>query len=341
MAPRAVLLAALCGCLAAHVSAADAPVAAPDVSSPAFDDDDEDPNVSPAVANRSPTSLLRRAASAILPPLKVFAQAPPITRSWVSASVVMALLTSSKVIDPRDICFSEPMVLHEGQWWRLIANFFYMGDAVKSIFFWVQLHHFWECCKMLELVKYRWEPADFIKLIVTNAFFLLCLKQLFPSTIFLGTPMVMAFLYMYAREYEMQVMNLLGFFSIRCGWLPFAQMLQDYLQMGDVTPNALGLISGHTYFYLSEVKPRLELPEQLTLDDIYQLLAFGKPLDIGEEVLGGDADADGDAADAAAGEGGDADAADDAPTAGNEDAAGGAEEDAEEDAPPAAPSGSK
>ena len=60
MAPRAVLLAALCGCLAAHVSAADAPVAAPDVSSPAFDDDDEDPNVSPAVANRSPIGRLRR-----------------------------------------------------------------------------------------------------------------------------------------------------------------------------------------------------------------------------------------------------------------------------------------
>ena len=88
---------------------------------------------------------------------------------------------------------------------------------------------------MLELVKYRWEPADFIKLILCNAVILLCLKQLFPSTIFLGTPMVMTFLYMYAREYEMQVMNLLGFFSIRCGWLPFAQMLQDFVQMGDVS----------------------------------------------------------------------------------------------------------
>ena len=127
------------------------------------------------------------------------------------------------------------------------------------------LHHFWECAKILELVKYRWEPADFIKLILTNAVFLLCLKQFFPSIIFLGTPMAMVFLYMYSREYEAQVMNLLGFFSIKCGWLPFAQMLQDLLQAGDIGPNLLGLMSGHTYYYLSEVRPRMLLPDKVGL----------------------------------------------------------------------------
>jgi len=213
---------------AVPAAALDVPAVAPDASQPATEG-------TASEANRSPSSLLRGLRSAVMPPLKVFAQAPPITRSWVSMSIMMAVLTSQRVIDARNICFSEPMVLHGGEWWRLLTNFFFMGDALKSIFFWVQIHHFWECCKMLELVKYRWEPADFIKLIVCNAAMLLVLKQLFPSTIFLGTPMVMAFLYMYAREYELQVMNLLGFFSIRCGWLPFAQMLQDLLQAGDVS----------------------------------------------------------------------------------------------------------
>ena len=225
---RRVAIAWVALALCIPAAALDAPSVAPDVTSSGAEGSADE-------ANRKPTSLLRRAASAVSPPLKAFAAAPPITRSWVSASVVIAVLTSQRIVDPRAICFSEPMVLHEGEWWRLLVNFFYMGDALKSIFFWVQLHHFWECCKMLELVKYRWEPADFIKLILCNAVILLCLKQLFPSTIFLGTPMVMTFLYMYAREYEMQVMNLLGFFSIRCGWLPFAQMLQDFVQMGDVS----------------------------------------------------------------------------------------------------------
>ena len=44
-------------------------------------------------------------------------------------------------------------------------------------------------------------------------------------------------------------MSLFGFFQIRCGWLPIAQMFQDLLQAGDVMPNLLGMVSGHTYYY--------------------------------------------------------------------------------------------
>ena len=79
-----------------------------------------------------------------------------------------------------------------------------MGDAMKSIFFWVQIYHFWECLKVLELVKYRWEPSDFVKMILCTAGMLLCLKQFFPAMIFLGSPMVMVFIYIYARTYEQQ-----------------------------------------------------------------------------------------------------------------------------------------
>ena len=56
-------------------------------------------------------------------------------------------------------------------------------------------------------------------------------------------------------------MNLLGFFQIRCGWLPFTQMLQDGLQTGDIVPNLLGLICGHFYYYCTEVAPQMILPE--------------------------------------------------------------------------------
>ena len=62
--------------------------------------------------------------------------------------------------------------------------------------------------QVLELVKYRWEPADFIKMIVCNAGMLLLLKQAFPNMIFLGSPMVMVFVYIYARTYENQVVGI-------------------------------------------------------------------------------------------------------------------------------------
>jgi len=207
-----------------------------------------------------PGSLLRGVGSVLYPPIKLFREAPPITRSWVSGSIAVALASSQRWVDLRSLCFSERAVLYNGEWWRMLTNFFFMGDALKSIFFWVQIYHFWECLKVLELVKYRWEPSDFVKMIVCSATLLLGLKQLFPNMIFLGSPMVMVFIYIYARTYEAQAMNLLGFFQIQCGWLPFTQMLQDLLQTGDVGPNLLGLIAGHLYFYSTEVASRLELP---------------------------------------------------------------------------------
>ena len=45
--------------------------------------------------------------------------------------------------------------------------------------------HTWQ---VLELVKYRYEPADFVKMILCNAVMLLALKQRFRSMIFLGAP---------------------------------------------------------------------------------------------------------------------------------------------------------
>lgn len=76
-----------------------------------------------------PNPLLRGLRSAVLPPLKAFAQSPPITRSWVSVSVLMAVLTSTRAIDARIVCFSEPDVVHKGEWWRLLLNFFFMGGT--------------------------------------------------------------------------------------------------------------------------------------------------------------------------------------------------------------------
>ena len=101
-----------------------------------------------------------------------------------------------------------------------------------------------------------------------------------------------------------QVMNLMGFFQIRCGWLPFVQMAADGLQTGDIVPNLLGLIVGHLYFYAFEVAPRLLMPERPP--SLAEFLRIGKA-DGGSAPEGSDGDADADAA--AEGGASDADAA--------------------------------
>ena len=216
---------------------------------------------SPGSPRASP--LLSSIKRVVYPPIKLFREAPPITRSWVSASVFLSILVNLRIVDARSICFSEREVLYRGEWWRLLTNFFYMGDQVVSIFFWMQIYHFWECLRVLELVKYHWEPSRFVKMIICSGAIMTVLKQFAPNLIFLGSPLVMVFMYLYSREYMDQIVNFWGFFQIRCGWLPFVQMIQDLIQAGDILRNILGLFAGHLYFYLTEVGTRIVVPENL------------------------------------------------------------------------------
>eukprot|EP00962_Isochrysis_galbana_P053598 scaffold25052_cov110-Isochrysis_galbana.AAC.1 len=69
-------------------------------------------------------------------------------------------------------------------------------------------------------------------------------------------------MYIYSREYDASISNFLGFFQIRTGWLPFAQLAHDWVQTGEMMPNLLGLLAGHLYFYTHDVAPRLLLPRR-------------------------------------------------------------------------------
>merc|ERR1740121_2419965 len=107
---------------------------------------------------------------------------------------------------------------------------------------------------------------------------LLGLKQLVAKDLtFLGSPLVMAFVYSYSREYKDQVMNFLLMLSVRCGMLPVLQALQDFLMTGDIRPNVLGMLSGHTYFHTMEERKRMLLPKP-KLRDIWRFLWHGRPI---------------------------------------------------------------
>lgn len=98
----------------------------------------------------SPGLLARLLNSA---PVAHFRSAPPITRSWVTVSVLLTVLASQRLVDLRSIAFAEREVVRRGEWWRTLLNFFYMGEQPLSVFYWLQIYHLWECMRILELVK--------------------------------------------------------------------------------------------------------------------------------------------------------------------------------------------
>merc|ERR1719506_309049 len=108
---------------------------------------------------------------------------------------------------------------------------------------------------VLEQTKYRWTPGDLVQMMGANMGLLLGLKQCVAKDMtFLGSPLVMAFVYIYSREYKDQVMT------------------------GDIRPNVLGMLSGHTYFYGAEERQRMLLPKKPKLREIWRLLRHGEAI---------------------------------------------------------------
>ena len=78
--------------------------------------------------------------------------------------------------------------------------------------------------------------------------------------------------------------------------------LQDILQAGDIAPNILGLMSGHIYYYFSEINHRLLLPEAPKLAEVIDALLTGKALitipeeeeeKVGKKEEGGEGESEG------------------------------------------------
>ncbi len=69
------------------------------------------------------------------------------------------------------------------------------------------------------------------------------------------------------------------------------------MQTGDVMPNLLGLLAGHTYYYTNEVAPRLELPRRPpSLREFFAAMSSPQPAG-----AAGAAESEGEGASAAAG----------------------------------------
>ena len=107
-------------------------------ASAAEEDEDSAADASAGTGSSSPKpSMVSRVLDSA--PVTFFRSAPPITRSWVSISILLTLLASQKVVDLKSIAFSEREVLRRGEWWRLLLNFFYMGENPLSVFYWLQV----------------------------------------------------------------------------------------------------------------------------------------------------------------------------------------------------------
>ena len=135
----------------------------------------------------------------------------------------------------------------------MFTNFLFMGelgiDFVFHMFFLIRYS------KSLEETSFRNRPADFLWLLVFGMIVLTAIAP-FVKVQFLGTSLNFMLVYIWSRRNPHVPLSFLGVFNFSAAYLPWVLMLFSVLIGSSPLMDVLGMIAGHTYYYLEDVYPR-------------------------------------------------------------------------------------
>jgi len=121
-------------------------------------------------------------------------------------------------------------------------------DFLFHIFFLIRY------CKSLEEGSFRNRNADFLWMLLLGAAMLTCMAP-FAKVQFLGTSLNFMLVYVWSRRNPGVPLSFLGIFTFGAAYLPWVLMAFSVLIGGSLVVDMLGMIAGHTYYYLEDVYP--------------------------------------------------------------------------------------
>lgn len=107
---------------------------------------------------------------------------------------------------------------------------------------------------MLEEGDFRGKTAHFVLMIIFGVIFMTGVAP-FVSVHFLGSSLTFMMVYVWGRRNEDMRMSFLGFFTFNAPYLPWVMLMFSVLLGNPVTIDAIGILVGHTYYFLEYVYP--------------------------------------------------------------------------------------
>lgn len=107
---------------------------------------------------------------------------------------------------------------------------------------------------MLEEYHYRYQTADFALMFLFGGVFMLG-AGLFVHMLFLGHAFTMMLVYVWSRRNPFIRMSFFGLITFQAPYLPYVLCGFSILLGSSATVDILGILVGHTYYYLQDVYP--------------------------------------------------------------------------------------
>lgn len=187
-------------------------------------------------------------------PAEFYKSLPPISKAYGTLCLLMTTAYQIGLYDPRDIALVYKPVFSRFQVWRLITNFFFLGNF--SINFGIRLLMIARYGVQLEKGPFDRRTADFLWMMIFGALSLLALAAIpiFWSG-FLGISLVFMLLYVWSREFPNAQINIYGLVTLKAFYLPWAMLALDVIFGSPLMPDLLGIIAGHLYYFLTVLHP--------------------------------------------------------------------------------------
>ncbi|KAI9224886.1 Der1-like family-domain-containing protein, partial [Blastocladiella britannica] len=194
--------------------------------------------------------------------LSSYLDIPPLTRTWMTVSALMSLMVQFRAIAPLHIIFDKYYIYKKGEYWRLFSSFVYFGRF--NIHFLFSMFALLSYSGQLERNSFRARRADYMLFVVGTALATLAIAHALPDSTsmwgmpLLGPAVVSTLMYIWARRNPFMRMSIMGLVEFPAPVMPFAMMLMGALMSSGIPVwDIVGILLGHTYWFLEDVYPRM------------------------------------------------------------------------------------
>lgn len=181
-----------------------------------------------------------------------YMEIPLISRLYLTGAFLTTAACAVDIVSPFSLYFNWDLVFSQGQIWRLVTSYLFFG--VFSVDFLFHMYFLVRYSRLLEEGDFRGRTANYVLMLV---FGVLCISlvAVYTHVHFLGSALTFMMVYVWGRRNEDVKMSFLGFFTFNAPYLPWVMLGFSVLLGNGVTMDLIGIVVGHTYYFLEFVYP--------------------------------------------------------------------------------------
>jgi len=187
-------------------------------------------------------------------PLEWYNDIPVVSRLYLTASFLTTAACALDLVSPFSLYFNYKLIFEKGQVWRLVTNFIFFGTFGLDFLF--HMYFLVRYSRLLEDNSFRGRTSDFVLMLTFGMIFMIAIAP-FVSIHFLGSSLTFMMVYVWGRRNEHVRMSFFGLVPFTAPYLPWILLSFSVVLGNSATVDLIGIIVGHTYFFLEDIYPEI------------------------------------------------------------------------------------